>query len=599
MNVRGEHTQSGTMGWRRQGARVVVALLLLAGLADLSAQTRREVRLALDRYSDEDEGKEQLLEWGDAALPLLEAFLDNRDSMRSMYAQFAITNLKTPAATEVMLGAVERVRGSATFTPDQIDRLAEFAPVGFLEELADPIPGTLFRELVRRAVDPATRPLVEGERYRAVMLGVADRRPGSPDIQAGVARVIACMGWGEELPRLTALLEHEDLGLRGTAAEALALLTGEPVDVDLPLASFPAEALDDGLVEHVGTIGYSGLDAFAFGPWKGAHRLVTPGNFKSIEVRDEALELVQRTVIDDFVVGVVPAPTPDGGQQFLCALSEDGPAIPGDYLAGLDEGGHERWRRSLDGESLETIAPLYRGGVVAGLLVETEDDDDTTTFAALDLEGEVLWSHSVESEPVYDVVPRLFSHPASGGLVSIVGNDWYWHLDAQGEPPALPVRSVVGAFLLGFGEGFARATAPPSAPYLLTRAIPLPKADDRPAMLLAGTALADGRPLLRREDIESVSTWEATLPSPAVGLCLVEPASAGGPWLVVVATLGGEFFVVQDDGKLVFRGRFEETRLAHGADDSEVMCSSMMGGRLGEHRAFAISAGDLNVYRLR
>ena len=97
------------------------------------------------------------------------------------------------------------------------------------------------------------------------------------------------MGWGEELPRLTALLEHEDLGLRGTAAEALALLTGEPVDVDLPLASFPAEALDDGLVEHVGTIGYGGLDAFAFGPWKGAHRLVTPGNFKSIEVRDEAL----------------------------------------------------------------------------------------------------------------------------------------------------------------------------------------------------------------------------------------------------------------------------------------------------------------------
>ena len=568
----------------RQARAAVLAcllgLLLPASPDGLAAQTEAEVAGAVDRVFTRDGSRERLAEWGDAAVPVLAALLEQaeEDDLALMTLRYqvleALKLIDSPAAAQLVI---------AMLGSDDIMSYERQMLLAYLESLA---------------ADPRRRDHVAGETFRDAVLSLAADPPSSlldGGVQLEVIGITAHMRWTDQVPRLESLLDHDDVELRAAAADALQALTGEAREHDpLPL-EFPAQALDDDLVTLLGTRPCEHLHGLTFGEWAGGSRLLVPTQQPNgIAVLDAGLEVVQALPLDGFVEHVVVTPGPEGGRQLMCTL-EVGVLTRDLRLLALDEQGRELWQRPLGECAVRALEPRWVAGEIAGVLAMLLPVGGDARLDAFDLDGHLVWSAPGDRRSISR--PLISTHPDLGDRVYVHGADETWVLDGAGQPDMDGRgggRGRLGGLLGALGSG---ADSRPER-FVQFQALPFTRGGKREARIVAGHGEPGTQPLLARRNLPSPRwAWSARLPVDARGLCLLEPDE--GPRLVVAALASGEFLVFDEHGVLVHRGRFAETRLTHGAHERSVFPGVLRAGRLGEGLAFVVEAAEtVSVFRV-
>lgn len=520
---------------------LTVTLFLVAAPTSASNDepTRADVLQALEIYGGTDggeAGETSILEWGDAAMPHLEALLGEPDSFRLAPAiVWSLLGIATPRAAEAYVQILE---GKAS--------LPGFIAASFL--------GSSVRG------DPMLELLLAHPRFKEAVLR-------HMDAESTVILLCAQVGWKDQVPRIRSMFEHHpSLDVRQTAAHALGVLTGVEPRIVGPTLSFPAEDLVPGLVGKAVFIPRQAERDPSFLEvmrWFDGKPHVVCGFDPGIPSFGHRAELrVASGVSTEFlswpvpheVQGLVLAPTSSGGQQLIALVDQEhAPGRPSSWecVVAWDPEGKQLWRWEAERRFLDGIALLYGYAGPIGVAIGGGGE---MGIAAVGLDGEHLWD-----VPETGVIDEIRSHPGLPGLFLYVGSDLtIYHYSSRS---------------LG-------AAMEPDVDWLFEdRGLLFPDAQGRPALVLAGKTSHRHIPTICRVTGEGQKLWEARIPTEITGLEMLEPE--GAPRLIVFTTDRGELFVLDDAGVLRWKGELPLARQDGGVETIRLAAGEIAPGRYG------------------
>lgn len=538
----------------------VCAVVCAVACPPAAAQDLQSVRAAVATgfgQAEEDEAAvARLVAWGDAALPFLDAMISDADLGDDYHALEAIGAIRTEAAVDLLLDAIERSPSPVSFSAVIVFRWT-------------------FRE------EPS-RSLYDTVRARAVLAEYLESSAGWTVGLTTAMEAIAEMGWTDLAPRVEPLLEHRDRDVRLVAAETIEALTGErPAVADLELR-FPAVHREPGVLDGPLTLPYrtTFTGPIAFARWSDSRDCLLffrrDADGFVLERLDEELLLTPALRLEEILVQFDVLPSDEHGLQLVGRTWARGRQRK-PSLIGLAPDGSLLWEHAVDDFSIRGFVTLHRAGAPIGIAVGRGFNGGVF---ALSLDGEPIWSH----ESVH--ARSLGTHRGVDDLL-VMGTRDEEQYTSLGRRVRDRDEGGLGGFLARMGRGLSElgSEGPPSR--FPSALVLFPVESGGHATIAAGTD-SDSAPMLWRSDDRGRVEWTAQLDEEVAALCLVEPAAEES--FVAVLTHAGDFRAVRLDGTLFH----ERLGILDPDDDLEgkprLHAVHMSAGPLGGRTKIAISA---------
>lgn len=385
-------------------------------------------------------------------------------------------------------------------------------------------------------LEPRTEPLVKHLLRNTGFKNYLSGAAGGPD--AGMfLRIVRGQRMKNQLTLVRRLFKHEKLAIRELAAQTFEVITGKPAHIVRPALAFPVEDLVSELVgtpEELPRLGRKTAGLLHFARWvddlprflygwreespvpKTPTRLrIASGGFQTFETLD----------LPAWSSNLLVVKPPIGKRRLV--VRNFRPKERTFEIVCLDHTGKALWTFTSPSEAGGKLAILYGPTGALGVGMATGRSDG---LIGIDLAGKELWDHQTGGYAI-----ALSSTPESPGLlleVGLLSHQFLTHTDSTCSTSMVVKESESG---IDPDDG-----------------ILFPSKAGRPAAILSGHTLGDGRPTLRREDHTGKVVWEAILPSTVTELAML--TAEGCRRHFVATTFEGRLLVFDEDGTLRWDG---------------------------------------------
>ena len=345
----------------------------------------------------------------------------------------------------------------------------------------------------------------------------------SGNTRTDAARIIADLGWEDGEPLLELMLQDDDLRVREAGAQALAQLTGKPVEVRRPDLAFPHAADHEDLVLLASTSRGGELRG-RLDTWFDGRPALIMGSGTNLEARDDASSA--RDILDpgfdvsDYLSLPVQARSPCW--VFLASEAHRGSFPEPAFAVCVDAARHELWRYAPVQKGIETMCRLYDAAGCVGIAFGPGGDEGVVAF---DPDGHELFrvphkyvTYGLSSNPQ---LPDIWLH--CGGSLELYDNRGQSSDDS-------PILQNMRA-----------------ARFYASTAVLAADATRQPTIVAAGSGVRSV-PTIQCLDADLNVAWTATLPDRVTSLALLEPP--GRAALCAATTAGGDLLVFDLDGGL-------------------------------------------------
>jgi len=454
-----------------------------------------EVRTAVLEYFGTDEksakAKQDLAEWGDAALPALRKLAN--DSLARREGHSLTVSIGVGETRDSIALLVEILTGETKVAADYA-----------LTELNQCVESSRVRRFLR-----------DSEDFKPAALRFAKDRSW---LNRGYfASIAARMKWKDTVPLIEPMVRDKNHSLRITAAKALSKLTGERVEADQREPSFPDQKLVNGLVGPPRSLSVGDDEKGSFiRDFDGNPRLCLSGG-KGLQMFAAGEQEGQRTVLEYYCIGALAFPHA-GSVEHILALTSSSPFGKPDHVSAINSDGAVAWTYQHEKSGVAGAALLHTTGGVKGAVIAIGSQ-----LVALDHEGVVLWKRE-EFTPAYELVSH---RDLPGVLYSVFGTPARFEV-SESNFKVLGGRIRTGVYA-SHGELF-------------------PDASSRPALVIAGAG-DDSVPTVARVNEDGKVLWRAILQGRIGGLTMIE--APGRRPLFAVTDTAGRLCILDEDGTLL------------------------------------------------
>ncbi len=467
----------------------------------------RVLRQGKGDFEDLQAAGEQFHAWGDAALPHLATIAHDGDLWPGTTWE---DRLHGDDFAQALLSV--GTEQSARFLAELLVGSGDFEPGDAL--------GTVWSWLVLGF--PHAEVMEENPDFeKAVVAFAADE---SRVRRSWCADIVGARGWSDQLPVLRELLRDPVLDVRRAAADAITLITNEPVDFEQPAPDFPATALGAAwLVGPVASLTYDEqhpIGPMRIQPWLDGRTRIVQAHGPALHLLDARLEERARLDAPHPVIDFVALPTTQHVPVIAAAVWTPDAEFP-TWIA-VDASGAERWRFEPDDEPFQTESVPIPGddGSASGVVFIY---GGTLGAIAFDLDGVELWRTGER----HVAASALGAHPALPGVV----------VTAAGEP----------AIVRAGGEVLDAAWD--LEPYVWGMTL-FPDDAGEPALLVVGPG-DESMPTIERLDAELQVVWLATVPEDVDTVVRVE--APGEDRVFIAGTRADVLYLFDEHGTLLGR----------------------------------------------